>query len=85
MLVNHPNITQKNYRKLSICLRPEGFSFCVTDTLSGNVLLVKDIRFSDNGNANVTESAYVRDFSTHAELSQNYDDIAVTHESGYNT
>lgn len=85
MLVNRPNITEKNYRKLSVSIRPEGFTFCTTDTLSDAILCVKDVRFPENPNGHGPEDFYAKAFAEHGELSQPYDEVQVIHDNGYNT
>lgn len=85
MLVNRPNITEKNYRKLSIRVRPDGFTFCTTDTLSDTILSMKDIRFTDVGNGHNAEDFYSKAFSQHEELHQKYDEVVVAHENGLST
>lgn len=85
MLVNRPNITEKNYRKLSLRIRREGFDFCTIDTLSDAILSVKEIAFSENPNGYGIADFYAKAFSEHPDLSQPYDEIAVTHENGLST
>ncbi|RZJ72910.1 DUF3822 family protein [Flavobacterium sp.] len=85
MLVNRPNITEKNYRKLSLGLNASGFSFCTTDTLTNKILSVKEVRFSEVGNGNTADEYYARAFAENDELSQRFDEVVATHENGWST
>ncbi len=85
MLVNRPNITEKNYRKLALNVSATGFSFCTTDTLTDRILSVKEIGFLDVGNGHNSEEFYSRAFAEHEELSHRYDEVVVTHGNGLST
>ena len=41
------DITEKNYRKLTLLVGTKGFSYCVVDTLSGRVDSVRHVDFAD--------------------------------------
>lgn len=84
MLVNRPNITEKNYRKLSLNIRPDGFAFCTTDTLNNSILTLQEITFAD-GEMGHADEAFAKAFSQQDELSEKFDEIAITHENGLNT
>ncbi|MBD3581153.1 DUF3822 family protein [Flavobacterium selenitireducens] len=85
MLVNRPNITEKNYRKLSLRVRPDGFSYCTTDTLSGAVVGFEEVRFTDVGTGHNAEEFFVKAFADRPELQQRFDQVVVTHENGLST
>src|SRR5690606_13259551 len=75
------SITQKNYRKLSLKIALNGFSFGVIDLLSGSVLALKEVDFSGYENPNNTEECYKIAFSLFPELTDKYDEIVVLHNN----
>lgn len=84
MLVNNANITQKNYRKLSMQISPDLVSFCCTDTLSGLVLWIKEIpMLIDLGGS--TETRFHELFKSESVLNDPYDEVVVLHNNPYNS
>lgn len=84
MLVNQANITEKNYRRLTLQVSLDSFSFCCTDTLNGNVLWIEEIHFPDEPGKS-TESRYQEAFHNYERLSQPYDEIQVFHDNAYSS
>ncbi|RZJ66172.1 MAG: DUF3822 family protein [Flavobacterium sp.] len=84
MLVNRPNITEKNYRKLTVRIGQTGFAFCTIDTLNDTVLSMKQVAFAEQQDSNA-DRQFENAFLQHSELLDKYDEIAVTHENGLNT
>lgn len=85
MLVNRPNITEKNYRKLSLRVRPDGFSFCTTDTLTDAIVSFDEVRFGDIGTGHNSEEHFSKAFAGRPELQQSFDQVVVAHENGLST
>ncbi len=79
------DITTKNYRKLALRVSETGFSFAVTDTLNQHVLSLKVIDFPVLPGSQKTEDLYWKAFLQHKELTADYDDVVVLHNSGLNT
>ncbi|HEU4496082.1 MAG TPA: DUF3822 family protein [Flavobacterium sp.] len=75
------NITEKNYRKLSIQVSLGGFKFCCFDTLNNIVLSVREIDFNDFEKASKAEHHYWQAFVSHRELTAAYDEVVVVHEN----
>lgn len=89
MLVNHTNITDKIYKKLSIQVSLNGFSFCISDMLNHTILSFKDIVFStaksDKIAAEKTEDQLAIAFKDNPELTESYDEIVILHENNLST
>jgi hypothetical protein len=85
MLVNRANITEKNYRKLAVRIGAEGFSFCVTDTLSNQIISVEEIDFTTMSKTKTSEENFWKAFVDNPLLTKEYDVIAVVHENCYNS
>lgn len=83
MLVNHANITEKNYRKLTLEISPEKVGMICTDTLSGKILWAKWKTFESDGSP--AESHFHKLFLSEPELSQTYDQVLVLHDNGYHS
>jgi len=73
------SITKKNHRKLALKVSLSGFSFAVTDTLSNQILKVKEIDFTNYKNPTNIEESYRTAFSEQLELTQEYDQVIVLH------
>ena len=76
------DITQKNYKKLSIQVSLSGLSFCVFDTITDKVLVHNAITFT---NQDVFESQLWKAFVNNSVLTKNYDEILVLHDNSLNT
>lgn len=76
------DITQKNYKKLSIQVSLSGLSFCVFDTITDKVLVHNAITFT---NQDVIESQLWKAFVNNSVLTKNYDEILVLHDNSLNT
>jgi hypothetical protein len=79
------NITDKKYKKLTLQVRLDGFSFCVFDTLQQSILLVKEIAFSSYPPASKVEDYYWKAFSDFHELKDSYDEVVVLHDNNLDT
>jgi hypothetical protein len=79
------NITDKNYKKLSLQVTLNGFSFCVFDTLNNKVIAQKEIDFNDFPKSSKVEDHYWKAFNDHPELKEEYDEVVVLHDSNLDT
>lgn len=79
------SITEKIYRKLVLKVSLNGFSFAVFNTLSDNVLQLKEISFDSYEQPYNTEECYKKAFSEHPELTYKYDQIVVLHNNNLST
>ncbi|MES2544178.1 MAG: DUF3822 family protein [Bacteroidota bacterium] len=79
------SITEKNYKKLALQVRLNGFSFCVFDTLQHTIWTAKEIDFSTFAKENTIENHFAQAFSDYPELSKTYDEIVVLHDNNLNT
>ncbi len=78
------DITEKNYRKLVLRVSPTGFSHCVADTNSGEVLSIGETVF-DGARTAKAEDRYWEAFVKNTELTRPYDEVQVLHDSNLNT
>jgi hypothetical protein len=79
------NITDKNYKKLSLQVTLNGFSFCTIDTLSNKIVALKEIDFNDFPKSSKVEDHYLKAFNDYSELKEKYDEIIVLHDSNLDT
>ncbi len=79
------NITDKNYKKLSLQVTLNGFSFCIIDTLNTKIVALTEIDFSDFPNSSKVEDHYWKAFNDYAELKEKYDEVVVLHDSNLAT
>ena len=79
------NITDKNYKKLSLQVTLNGFSFCIIDTLSNEIVVLKEIDFSDFPATSKVEDLYWKAFNDYPELKEKYDEVIVLHDSNLST
>lgn len=79
------NITDKTFRKLTLLVSPEGFSFAVTDTLSGKITQIKTVDFGQMSKTESPEDHYWKAFVDHFELTRNYDEVSIIHDNNLNT
>ena len=79
------NITEKNYKKLTLQVGLDGFSFCIFDKLSHRAEEVKSIDFSDYTKNLKTEDYYEKAFIENEALSRKYDEVLVLHDNNLNT
>lgn len=82
MVVTNNDITQKNYKKLSIQVSLSGLSFCVFDLLSNTVQSVQSVVFQKNS---IIEEALWKVFIDYPILTQSYDEVIVLHDNNLNT
>lgn len=80
-----PDITEKNFRKLSLLVGLDGFSYCSRDTLNDKVLFTASIDFSKYPRATKVEDHYWKAFVDHHELTRPYDEVSVIHDNNLNT
>ncbi len=76
------DITEKNYKKLSIEVSLKGLSFCCFDTLSNTISSFKDILFDNNSKI---EDTLNNIFRSNPELNERYDDVLVIHSNNLST
>lgn len=79
------NITDKKYKKLTLQVALDGFSYCVFDTLNHRAEMVDSVSFSENQKNTIIEELYHKAFSEIAILSQKYDEVLVLHDNNLNT
>jgi hypothetical protein len=79
------NITDKNYKKLSLQVTLNGFSFCIIDTLSTKIVALKEIDFNDFPTSSKVEDHYWKAFNDYTELKEKYDEVIVLHDSNLDT
>ena len=79
------NITDKNYKKLSLQVTLNGFSFCIIDTLNTKIVALTEIDFSDFPKSLKVEDHYWKAFNDYPELKEKYDEIIVLHDSNLDT
>ena len=78
-------ITNKTYKKLTIQVSLNGFSFCIVDTLSEKVVALKNIHFDAfQKSANITD-LFSLVFNEHPELLEKYDEILIIHSNNLST
>ena len=85
MLVNNPNITEKNYKKLAIQVSLGGFAFCTSDTLNHNILNYKNIAFDLADKSVPIEELFSAAFRDNPDLNEKYDEITVVHNNNLST
>jgi hypothetical protein len=82
MVVTSNDITQRNYKKLSIQVSLSGLSFCVFDTITTKILTYNSTTFKPN---EVIEGQLWNAFINNTVLSKPYDEITVLHDNNINT
>lgn len=82
MVVTSNDITQRNYKKLSIQVSLSGLSFCVFDTITTKILTYNSTTFKPN---EVIEGQLWNTFINNTVLSKPYDEITVLHDNNINT
>ena len=82
MVVTSNDITQRNYKKLSIQVSLSGLSFCVFDTITNKILIHNSVAFKKN---EVIDGQLWNAFINNTTLSKSYDEIIVLHDNNINT
>ena len=82
MVVTSNDITQRNYKKLSIQVSLSGLSFCVFDTITNKIVVHNSVAFKKN---EVIDSQLWNAFVENTILSKSYDEIIVLHDNNINT
>ncbi len=85
---NLTEITEKNYKKLSIQVGLDGFSFCVFDLLTSKVLSFKKVAFFSFKDSNKLENAanlLSDNINSNSELQECYDEILVIYSNNLST
>jgi hypothetical protein len=82
MVVTTNDITQKNYKKLSIQVSLNGLSFCVFDLITQKIIAFNTTEFSRN---KVIEEQLWKTFLDNSILANTYDEIVVLHDNNLNT
>ncbi|MEP6929782.1 MAG: DUF3822 family protein [Flavobacterium sp.] len=85
MAFQNTNITSKKYKKLSIQVSLNGFSFCCFDTLNNIITSFNEVEFTPTQRGSKIEELYGDAFKKHAELKDTYDDIIVIHNNNLST
>jgi hypothetical protein len=79
------NITDKNYRKLSLQVSLKGLSFCIFDTLNDEIVFVQEINFENFHKATKIEELFADVFNNYPQLKDSYDEILVIHNNNLST
>jgi len=82
MVVTSNDITQRNYKKLSIQVSLSGLSFCVFDTITNKILIHNSVVFQKN---EVIDGQLWNAFVNNSILSKTYDEIIILHDNNINT
>lgn len=82
MVVTSNDITQRNYKKLSIQVSLNGLSFCVFDTITNKILIHNSVVFKKN---EVIDGQLWNAFMDNSILSKTYDEIIIVHDNNINT
>ncbi|WP_339836903.1 DUF3822 family protein [uncultured Flavobacterium sp.] len=82
MVVTSNDITQRNYKKLSIQVSLSGLSFCVFDTITNKILVHNSVTFKQN---EVIDGLLWNAFIDNSILTKTYDEIIVLHDNNINT
>lgn len=85
MSLQNTNITSKNYKKLSIQVSLNGFSFCCFDTLNNTITAFNEVSFNTAEKASKIEDLYNAAFKNYPELKDSYDEILVIHNNNLST
>ncbi|MBS7231211.1 DUF3822 family protein [Flavobacterium psychroterrae] len=85
MSLQNTNITSKNYKKLSIQVSLNGFSFCCFDTLNNTITAFNEVNFDSAQKASKIEELYSLAFKKFPELKETYDEILVIHNNNLST
>jgi hypothetical protein len=79
------NITEKNYKKLSIQVALNGLSFCCFDTLNNTISSFNEVRFDLFQKTTKTEDLLANALIDFPELKNSYDEILVIHNNNLST
>jgi hypothetical protein len=85
MSLQNTNIISKIYKKLSIQVSLNGFSFCCFDTLNNTITAFNEVNFDASQTASKIEDLYAAAFKKFPELKETYDDIMVIHSNNLST
>ena len=85
MSTQNSNITEKNYKKLSIQVSLTGLSFCCFDTLNNTITSCNEVHFDTFHKATIIEDLFADAFLNHKELKDSYDEILVIHNNNLST
>ena len=85
MSLQNTNITSKNYKKLSIQVSLNGFSFCCFDTLNNTITALNEVNFEEAQRASKIEELYSAAFKKFPEFKDTYDEILVIHNNNLST
>lgn len=81
----HSNIAQKKFKKLTLQVASDGFSYVSTDTFSNSVIIAEQINFAGLLQADKVEEHYWKAFVDRKALTTNYDQVLVLHNNNLNT
>lgn len=82
---NPRTITEKTYRKLTLKIGLNGFSYGVWDTLQRNMVAFQEIQFDCNDKTKKVEDWYEHAFFNSTDLRLSYDEVQVIHDNNLNT
>lgn len=85
MSLQNTNITSKKYKKLSIQVSLNGFSFCCFDTLNNIITAFNEVNFDAAQKTSKIEDLYSAAFKNYPELKDSYDEILVIHNNNLST
>lgn len=85
MVKTSKDITEKNYKKLSIQVTLDGLSFCCQDLLSNTVTDLHQVDFKNFTGVKDIKQCIWRAFLDNNILTKSYDEIVVIHQNNINT
>ena len=85
MLTQSTNITEKVYKRLSIQVSLNGFSFCCFDTLNNTVSSFNEVNFANTEKKSKIEDLFADAFQNYPELKESYDSVLVIHNNNLST
>jgi hypothetical protein len=85
MVKTNKDITEKNYKKLSIQVTLDGLSFCCQDMLSNNVTDLHTVAFEELNQVENTKQRIATIFINNQILTNRYDEIVVIYQNNIST
>ena len=79
------NITEKIYKKLTLQVTLDGFSYCILDTLNHRIDFVDTIEFKKFPKSNKVEDHIWKAFLENKALTRMYDEVVVLHDNSWNS
>lgn len=85
MQVNNANITEKNYKKLTVQVSLNGVSLCCFDTLNSKIISYKEVAFDTSDKMIPVENLLTKAFTENSEFEESYDEVVVLHNNNLAT